>query len=382
MNTQTLQNLTQAGIEAMRSGNRAAARGLFRQVIDSGQANAAIWLAYARCCDESGERLRALDAALALEPRNLHALIMKGDHLAAAGDLRGATAYYTAVDKVAAAGLAPQLVKEVERVREAARRYSGEFGAYLEERTAAGTQASSRFAQSIDLILGRKQLYPQQPLHYYFPELPQIQFYPREAVPFLDGVERAFDGIRAELAALMDEGDVFTPYVEPRANRPSVSDVHGMENNPDWGAYYLWKNGQIVPEHAERCPRTLAALANLPLTRIEGRAPSILFSLLRPRTRIPPHHGFINARLICHLPLLVPGECGLRVGNDSRAVVAGKAWAFDDSIEHEAWNDSERPRVILLFDVWRPELTEAERASVAAMFEAIDAYGPRQEWTV
>ena len=382
MNAQTHQELTQAGIEALRSGNRGAARGLFRQVIDSGRADAAIWLAYARCCDDAAERLRALDAALALEPRNLHALIMKGDHLAGAGDLRGATAYYLAVDKLAAAGLAPQLVREVERVREAAQRYSGQFAAYLQERTTVGAQASPRFAQSVDLLLGRKQLYPQQPLHYYFPELPQIQFYPREAVPFLDRVEQAYDEIRAELAALMDDGDFFTPYVEPRANRPPVRDVHGMENNPDWGAYYLWKNGEIVPEHAARCPRTLAALEGLPLTRIEGRAPSILFSLLRPRTRIPPHHGFINARLICHLPLLVPGQCGLRVGNESREVVAGKAWAFDDSIEHEAWNDSDRPRVILLFDVWRPELSDAERSSVAAMFEAIDAYGPSQEWTV
>lgn len=382
MEEQHYKNLTQAGIEALRSGNRGAARGLFRQVVDSGQADAAIWLAYARCCDDAAERLRALDSALALEPRNLHALIMKGDHLAGAGDLRGATAYYTAVDKVAAAGVAPQLVKEVERVREAARRHSGQFAAYLQERTASGARASSRFAQSVDLLLGRKQLYVQQPLHYYFPELPQIQFYPREAVPFLDRVEQAYDEIRAELAALMDAGDFFTPYVEPRANRPTVRDVHGMENNPDWGAYYLWKNGEIVPEHAEGCPKTLAALDGLPLTRIKGRAPSILFSLLRPHTRIPPHHGFINARLICHLPLLVPEKCGLRVGNDSREVVAGQAWAFDDSIEHEAWNDSDQPRVILLFDVWRPELSEAERASVAAMFEAIDAYGPRQEWSV
>jgi len=381
VNAQTHQLLAQAGVEALRRGDRTAARGLFQQALASGQANAAIWLAYARSCDDPAERLRALDAALAREPRNLHALIMKGDHLAGAGDPRGATAYYSAVEKLAAPGLPPELAREVERAREAARHNSGQFAAYLEERTSAGAKSSPRFAQSVDLILGKKQLYAQQPLHYYFPELPQIQFYPREAVPFLDTVEQATDAIRAELDDLMREGDYFTPYVEPRANRPTVRDVHGMENNPDWGAYYLWKSGAVVPEHAERCPRTLAALEGLPLTHIAGRAPSILFSLLRPRTRIPPHHGFINARLICHLPLLVPGKCGLRVGNESREVVAGQAWAFDDSFEHEAWNDSDHPRVILLFDVWRPELSEDERQSVAAMFEAIDAYGPRQEWS-
>ena len=98
----------------------------------------------------------------------------------------------------------------------------------------------------------------------------------------------------------------------------------------------------------------------------------MLFSLLRPGARIPPHNGFVNTRLICHLPLIVPESCGLRVGNDTRALVEGKAWLFDDTIEHEAWNGSDRTRVILLFEIWRPEFTEEERRLVSAMFQAID----------
>jgi aspartyl/asparaginyl beta-hydroxylase (cupin superfamily) len=95
---------------------------------------------------------------------------------------------------------------------------------------------------------------------------------------------------------------------------------------------------------------------------------------LRPGARIPPHHGVLNSRLICHLPLIVPDRCGFRVGNETRAWEEGKLLVFDDSMEHEAWNDSDRDRVVLIFDVWRPELGEADRRAITTMFEAIDDY--------
>ena len=156
-----------------------------------------------------------------------------------------------------------------------------------------------------------------------------------------------------------------------------------MKENPDWSAFYLWRDGEIVPENAARCPKTMAALADFPLVHIQNRSPSVLFSLLRPHSRIPPHTGIVNTRLICHLPLLVPPECGLRVGNDTRRPVEVRAWLFDDTIEHEAWNDSDKPRVILLFETWRPELTAKERDLVTAMFGAIDAYsGVKPAWEI
>ena len=83
----------------------------------------------------------------------------------------------------------------------------------------------------------------------------------------------------------------------------------------------------------------------------------------------------INTRLICHLPLLIPGEGKLRVGNEARGWTEGQLLIFDDTIEHEAWNDADEDRVVLIFDVWRPELTATERDGVAAVFDAVDAYG-------
>jgi aspartyl/asparaginyl beta-hydroxylase (cupin superfamily) len=123
----------------------------------------------------------------------------------------------------------------------------------------------------------------------------------------------------------------------------------------------------------------MAALAEVPLPLIRGRAPIAMFSVLRAGTHIPPHNGMINTRLICHLPIIAPQGCRLRVGNEIRAVESGRTMIFDDTIEHEAWNDGDATRVVLLFEIWRPELDEAEKAALTALFQAIDAYAPAEQ---
>jgi aspartyl/asparaginyl beta-hydroxylase (cupin superfamily) len=265
-------------------------------------------------------------------------------------------------------------------------RYAAEFEAFLGDRLFGADpttrRTERRFAQSLDILFGKKRVYSQAPRYYYFPELPQIQFYDRNDFPWLDALEAATADIRSELAEVMKEPSVFRPYVQADPNRPH-NDQAGMLNNPAWSAFYLWKDGEIVAENAARCPRTIRALADAPLARVKGRSPAVLFSLLRPRTHIPPHTGFVNTRLICHLPLIVPESCRLRVGNETRTPVEGKAWLFDDTIEHEAWNDSAETRVILLFEIWRPELTAEERKLVSAMFEAIDQHsGQTTAWEI
>ena len=118
----------------------------------------------------------------------------------------------------------------------------------------------------------------------------------------------------------------------------------------------------------------MAALRGAPQPDQPGRTPSAMFSLLKPKTRIPPHTGVSNVRLVTHLPLIVPPGCGFRVGNDTREWETGKAWVFDDTIEHEAWNDSEQLRVVLIFDVWHPQLSAAERAMITAMTAGINQF--------
>jgi aspartyl/asparaginyl beta-hydroxylase (cupin superfamily) len=99
-----------------------------------------------------------------------------------------------------------------------------------------------------------------------------------------------------------------------------------------------------------------------------------MFSILRPRTRIPPHTGVANTRLVLHLPLIVPAGCGFRVGGETRLWTEGEAWVFDDTINHEAWNDSEKPRAILICDVWSPFLSAGERDLIAQLLGALDRF--------
>ena len=331
--------------------------------------------------------IEAIDSALARDPADVAALIHKADHLAVRGDVRAASAYYLQAVKIAAASpVPPGLLRDVERARAACEALADRIEAALRERLAAAGLDSRahlrRFAESLDIMFGHRRPYFQEPQYYFFPGLPQIQFYERDLFPWLGAVEAQTPAIRGELLAVMREPSAFQPYVQGDPSRPRKAQA-GMLDNPDWSAFYLIKDGVRVEANAARCPRTLAALENVPFPRITGRTPSVLFSLLRCGAHIPAHNGFLNTRLICHLPLVVPPGCSFRVGNEIREWVEGSAWLFDDTIEHEAWNRSAATRVVLLFDVWRPELTEDERRLVTAMFEAIDAQGgQRVAWHV
>jgi aspartyl/asparaginyl beta-hydroxylase (cupin superfamily) len=95
-----------------------------------------------------------------------------------------------------------------------------------------------------------------------------------------------------------------------------------------------------------------------------------VFSVLAPGTTIPPHTGVANTRLVCHLPLIVPAGCWFRVGAETRYWERGKAFVFDDTIEHEAANTSSEVRVVLIFDVWHPGLSATERMAARAVMEA------------
>ena len=380
--------LARSGMAALRRGDPLGARQSFERIAAAGLADASAFLGLAYACRalrDHAAALVAVDAALALEPRDLRALIFKADQLSIAGDARAASFYQEAVKAAPPAGqVPPDLRDELARAQAMCDRFTGQFAAHLRKRFGQdGTgETSRRFAQSLDILAGIRQIYFQAPRHYYFPELPQIQFYDRQDFPWLDKVEAATDDIRAELLAVLQHPTAFQPYVQGDPGRPR-REQQGMLNNPDWSAFYLWKNGEIVTENAARCPMTLQALAEVPLARVNNRSPSVLFSLLRPGARIPAHNGMVNTRLICHLPLIVPGNCGFRVGNETREWVEGKAWLFDDSIEHEAWNLSDQTRVILLFEIWRPELSVVERRQVSDMFDAIDSYnGKKSEWHI
>lgn len=372
-------------IHALRRGDSKSARASFERAIAASGGDAALFVGLAYACRAAGDfaaALGAVDRALALEPRNLRALVVKGDCLAASGDDRSASAFYlTALRSVPdPSTLSAELRAELARAQAACETYAAQLEAELRKHVGAealDSPGGRRFAESLDILLGKKSIYVQQPVYYYFPGLAAIPFHDRASFPFLDALESATPAIRGELEEILRTGSAFRPYIESDPRRPR-NDQQGLADNADWSAFYLWKDGAVVPENAARCPQTMRALDSVPLCRVPNRSPTVLFSLLRPGARIPPHTGMVNTRLIGHLPLIVPPGCSFRVGNEERDWSEGHAWVFDDTIEHEAWNRSEQTRVILLFDLWRPDIREEERALVSAMFQALDARAGRK----
>lgn len=241
-------------------------------------------------------------------------------------------------------------------------------------RARLGDARQSRFDDCLDILLGKKRVFVQQPTFMHFPYLPAVQFHDRADFPWLDAIEAATDDIRDELVrVLADESNGLVPYVTYPAGVP-LNQWKELNHSRKWSAYYLWREGAPLNERLSRCPKTAAALGHAPLAELPGHAPTVFFSLLEPKTRIPPHTGVTNTRLVVHLPLIVPKSCGFRVGSETREWIPGKAWVFDDTIEHEAWNDSEDARAILIFDIWNPYLTAAERELVRAATEGVSAF--------
>ena len=325
----------------------------------------------------------ATDALLEQQPRDVRALVQKGEFRAQAGDDRAAAAFFRAALRAAAAAapLPLELKPYVERAQAAIAHAARSFEQHLErELTASGfpiVARPPRFQDSIDILTGRRQvqLQLQRPGGYLYPDLPQRRYYERAEFPWAADIEAAAGAMREELIALLAAGaDCFTPYMVNDPTRPQ-HDAHGLVDNPEWSTLYLWQNGRPVDEHVAHCPKTFEAVTRLDVPHITTRAPSILFSRLSPGARIPPHAGMLNARLICHLPLIVPPGCGFRVGGETREWKEGQLLVFDDTVEHEAWNDGTSDRIILIFDIWRPELSEVERRAVTALFEAVDSYG-------
>ena len=326
------------------------------------------------------DEIASLDARLANDPGDVDALVRKGELLTRGGDDRGAAAYYRAVLRQAATGALPISFRGlVERAQSGLRRAEKHFADHLQaslSRAGFGPgRRPRRFEEALELLEGRRQatLQLQRPGAFYYPGLPQRRYYERGEFAWAGELESRFEVMLAEYAALLQAGDRFTPYLVGDSRRPRA-DVHGLIDNPDWSTLYLFKNGAPVDEVVVQVPRTYEAIAALDVPHITTRAPSILYSRLSAGARIPAHNGMLNARLICHYPLVVPPNCGFRVGGETRSWRPGELLVFDDSIEHEAWNGSGDDRVILIFDIWRPELDADERRAITAVFEAIDTY--------
>jgi aspartate beta-hydroxylase len=374
------------GIDALKRGEFETARRELEFVAASGRGDPSSWVALAsayRQLDDLQSASRAAGKALEIDPNYIPALLFRGDIATAIGDARTAVSFYQGA--LEAAERMPTVPEQYRGVLARAQEICTVNARQLETAVRdmlAPHLGAARFAESVDLLFGRTRVFTSSPRYFYFPGLPSIPFPDKSAFPWLAELESHTLAIREELLMLQEDHEKFAPYVERNANRAPKSQG-GMQENTDWTACYLWKNGEINIEIAERCPRTLEAIKCIPLVGTPSRSPSVLFSVLQPGAHIPAHTGLVNTRLIGHLPLVVPRGCRFRVGNQTREWREGEAWLFDDSIEHEAWNDSNEVRTIMIFEVWRPELTSDERSAVCKLFEAIDAQsGEPPKWEI
>lgn len=338
------------------------------------------WACFREGDDIAGEA--DADQALRANARSIRASLLKADILSARALHREANVYYRAVFELGSnrSDLPADLRDGVRRAGEIRARLAKDIFSYLQqdlERAGyTDNESSRRFTHALDLARGKRSAYVQQPRNFYFPELPNIQFYPRAMFPWLDALEAATDEITAELETVLSRNAAFSPYLKTLPHLPSQLD-YPLVDSMDWSTSFLWKDGAPTAVAAD-CPRTMALLEQAPLCRIPGRSPTAMFSQLKAGAHIRPHSGAVNTRLICHLPLVVPPNCQFRVGNEVRTWEKGKAWVFDDTIEHEAINRSDRSRVVLIFDIWRPELTEEERGLVSTLLESLDSYSPNR----
>lgn len=376
-NPMTLNSL---GMLALRSGDAPRAREWFRAAATHDPGEPSLLMNLAAACradgDSSGERA-ALDQALAINRLHFPALLRKAELEEREGKPSAGALAWNAVVEVGKQIPNPSPTVEqavrhgqqflANHAQDVAIRYDALFGA-----DRADDPDMRRVNRCLDIVLGQRRTYHNECHGLYFPFLPADEFFDRRLFPWFAALEAATDAIRREALALVaDPGAALRPYVQMEPGTPP-SKWSELDQNLNWGACFLWEYGTPNPAVLDRCPATAAALANTPLAPITGKAPSAFFSILRAGAHIPPHTGVTNTRAIVHLPLVVPPGCTFRVGSETRTWEAGVAFAFDDTIEHEAANPTNQDRIVLIFDVWNPHLSEGEQDALIRFFASQD----------
>ena len=370
------------GMEALERKDAATAARHFEAAARADPRAAPLWInlakAHRMAGDDAAER-SALESALETDQRHLTALIRLAELHERRGEFGDATTRWAGVAALAShqAGAGPEL----RAIFDHARAFLADRKQQLADAFATGLagdleHASSRdrrrLSAAMDYMLGRRAIFSNQCFGMHYPFLPADEYLDGEHFPWLEELEAQTAVIRAEVTALLASSDPgLSPYVTMPAGTPTNIWTR-LNNSPAWSALHLWKDGKRIDGACARAPRTAEIVESLPLAGIPGRAPTVFFSILQAGQHIPPHTGVTNTRTIIHLPLIVPPGCTFRVGGETREWREGQAFAFDDTIEHEAWNRSDKDRAVLILDCWNPHLSDHERAMICRLFALSD----------
>jgi hypothetical protein len=381
--------LNALGMHSLAGGDHATAASFFRRAIAVDPRSPELWMNLAKArreaADADGER-EALEGALAIDQRHFMALVRLAQLFERLGDSSRAAEKWSGVLAMSShlEQRTPAVEALLEHARGAVAKQRSGFAAAVEQglagtREGVPADARRRFDACIDHALGRRRIYANECSGLHFPFLPAEEFFERRHFPWLAEIEQRTEVIRGELEAILaTEDSGLRPYVAMEPGTPA-NKWTPLDHSLAWSALHLWKDGRRDDAVCARAPRTAAAVEALPLSDLPGRTPTVFFSILRPGVHLPAHTGVSNVRTIIHLPLIVPEGCGFRVGGETREWRVGEAFAFDDTIEHEAWNRSGSLRAVLIFDVWNPYISEAERDLLRRFFAVSDASGYGRE---
>ena len=339
--------------QATQAGDWSRAGTLLRQLVAERPADAALRLELGAVLERAG----AADEALLQYARALRDAQAGGQWLDAAST---------------PAALRPRVEHAVQWVRQ--RRREG-IARLLEPLAAQhGIKSLRRIERCIRIFFG-EEAPPytdarQRPTFLYMPELPPATYFNRALFRWIPDLEDETDGIRRELQALLPTAASRERVFD--SDELEAQNLRGQDVAPSWNGYYFFRHGERRADNCAACPATAAALDALPLSRVREHGPEVLFSVFTAGTHLLPHRGVTNARLVAHLPLIVPTDCALRVADELHEWREGEVVVFDDTYEHEAWNRSGQVRVVLIFDIWNPFLTDVERAALA---ELIPGFG-------
>jgi aspartate beta-hydroxylase len=353
--------------------------------------DASLQLTHAQVLAQRGDFAEAnvsLESLLSREPDHHVAWLVLGHLRETAGDNHGALrAWYQAVTRAQQAGLwlnhsstDPSIVDVVMRSIEKLRQGRREalFQSFESVRVLHGSPALVRVERALAAHLGEIDASPidprQRPKFFYFPDLPAGPYHDPMLQPWAPALRDAWPALRDEALTLLAQDRDFVSFLGLKPGQRADSYVSGSNPNASWDAYFFYRHGQRFDEHHRRCPKTSAVLESIELCRVNRQAPEACFSLLRPQSTIVAHYGVTNTRLVMHLPLIVPEGCALNIIDaGEHHWKPGELMMFDDTFQHEAWNNADAPRLLLLMDCWNPHLTPPEQAAVKLLVEAIDS---------
>ena len=374
------------GVHAMQRRDFAGAVGLIEEARRLSPRDPFLLLTLSKARREVGDAAgegEALEAALAIDPYFLPALLGKAQRLERLGARQAAAMFYRSAVRVAPPE--PQWPDVLRAQLAHARGYYSSYGEALLERLEAAIApalpvldagAAGRWREAASIMAGRTKPYLQDANQLAVPRLPAIPFYDRSMFPWAAALEAKTDVIREELkAALAKEGKDFTPYIALRPGDP-VNQWKELNHSTRWSHYSLWRGGAADEAHLAACPETAKALGEVDMATIAGLCPErdVLGAGAAYGDPAAPWRDQCAAGGAPAADRAAEVHLSRRL-RASRMEGRARSWCSTTRIEHTARNDSDELRVVLIFDVWNPLIPVAERPIVSAMAEAARGFG-------